>query len=163
MGVSGGYQAARHGPSMSPGCSKEAWDVIGPYLRKWAAKTHVARSEAAAGAAKQGGESGEHEHRGSEHNEKIRREGKHKHDTLEPCVEYMGPGGAGHYVKMVHNGIGESSFFGRLNGGHLEVGWYEDRSELSERDGQRAKPVPAPGPPSTGHREVDDRTATQPN
>jgi len=23
----------------------------------------------------------------------------------DPCVEYMGPGGAGHYVKMVHNGI----------------------------------------------------------
>jgi len=23
----------------------------------------------------------------------------------EPCVEYLGPGGAGHYVKMVHNGI----------------------------------------------------------
>jgi len=23
----------------------------------------------------------------------------------QPCVEYMGPGGAGHYVKMVHNGI----------------------------------------------------------
>src|ERR1700687_1049312 len=23
----------------------------------------------------------------------------------EPCVEYMGPRGAGHYVKMVHNGI----------------------------------------------------------
>jgi len=23
----------------------------------------------------------------------------------EPCVSYMGPGGAGHYVKMVHNGI----------------------------------------------------------
>jgi 6-phosphogluconate dehydrogenase len=23
----------------------------------------------------------------------------------EPCVDYMGPGGAGHYVKMVHNGI----------------------------------------------------------
>jgi len=23
----------------------------------------------------------------------------------EPCVTYMGPGGAGHYVKMVHNGI----------------------------------------------------------
>jgi 6-phosphogluconate dehydrogenase len=22
-----------------------------------------------------------------------------------PCVEYLGPGGAGHYVKMVHNGI----------------------------------------------------------
>ncbi|HYN87762.1 MAG TPA: NADP-dependent phosphogluconate dehydrogenase [Ardenticatenaceae bacterium] len=23
----------------------------------------------------------------------------------EPCVSYLGPGGAGHYVKMVHNGI----------------------------------------------------------
>ena len=23
----------------------------------------------------------------------------------EPCVDYMGPNGAGHYVKMVHNGI----------------------------------------------------------
>jgi 6-phosphogluconate dehydrogenase len=23
----------------------------------------------------------------------------------EPCVAYMGPNGAGHYVKMVHNGI----------------------------------------------------------
>src|SRR2546421_24164 len=22
-----------------------------------------------------------------------------------PCVDYMGPGGSGHYVKMVHNGI----------------------------------------------------------
>src|SRR3954452_18604599 len=22
-----------------------------------------------------------------------------------PCVTYIGPGGAGHYVKMVHNGI----------------------------------------------------------
>jgi len=26
-------------------------------------------------------------------------------DDGEPCVDYMGPGGAGHYVKMVHNGI----------------------------------------------------------
>ena len=26
-------------------------------------------------------------------------------DNGEPCVEYMGPRGAGHYVKMVHNGI----------------------------------------------------------
>jgi 6-phosphogluconate dehydrogenase len=28
-----------------------------------------------------------------------------KADDGEPCVEYIGPGGAGHYVKMVHNGI----------------------------------------------------------
>jgi 6-phosphogluconate dehydrogenase len=26
-------------------------------------------------------------------------------DDGEPCVDYMGPRGAGHYVKMVHNGI----------------------------------------------------------
>ena len=26
-------------------------------------------------------------------------------DDGQPCVEYMGPRGAGHYVKMVHNGI----------------------------------------------------------
>jgi 6-phosphogluconate dehydrogenase len=28
-----------------------------------------------------------------------------KADDGEPCVAHMGPGGAGHYVKMVHNGI----------------------------------------------------------
>ncbi len=28
-----------------------------------------------------------------------------KADDGEPCVDWMGPGGAGHYVKMVHNGI----------------------------------------------------------
>jgi len=64
-GVSGGYQAARHGPSMSPGGTKEAYAIAEPYLKKWAAKT----------------------------------------PNGEPCVEYMGPGGAGHYVKMLHNGI----------------------------------------------------------
>jgi len=28
-----------------------------------------------------------------------------KADDGEPCVDFIGPGGAGHYVKMVHNGI----------------------------------------------------------
>jgi 6-phosphogluconate dehydrogenase len=28
-----------------------------------------------------------------------------KADDGEPCVDHMGPGGAGHFVKMVHNGI----------------------------------------------------------
>jgi 6-phosphogluconate dehydrogenase len=28
-----------------------------------------------------------------------------KAEDSQPCVEYMGPRGAGHYVKMVHNGI----------------------------------------------------------
>ena len=35
----------------------------------------------------------------------IFREIAAKADDGEPCVEYMGPRGAGHYVKMVHNGI----------------------------------------------------------
>lgn len=65
MGVSGGYQSARHGPSMSPGGNKEAVKKILPLLRKAAAKDTEGR----------------------------------------PCVAWMGEGGAGHYVKMVHNGI----------------------------------------------------------
>lgn len=39
MGVSGGYQAARHGPSISPGgSSMEALDLVWPFLTKIAAK-----------------------------------------------------------------------------------------------------------------------------
>ncbi|MCJ1402196.1 hypothetical protein MMC11_005416 [Xylographa trunciseda] len=64
-GVSGGYQSARHGPSMSPGGNKEAVEKMLPFLRKAAAKDSQGR----------------------------------------PCVAWMGEGGAGHYVKMVHNGI----------------------------------------------------------
>ncbi|KAI1479749.1 6-phosphogluconate dehydrogenase, decarboxylating [Daldinia eschscholtzii] len=66
MGVSGGYQSARRGPSMSPGGDREAIEFVLPLLEKFAAKSPV--------------------------------DGK-------PCVQYMGPRGAGHYVKMVHNGI----------------------------------------------------------
>ena len=65
MGVSGGYQSARHGPSISPGGSDHALDLILPFLGKAAAKDVEGR----------------------------------------PCVRKMGPGGSGHYVKMVHNGI----------------------------------------------------------
>lgn len=44
MGVSGGYQAARHGPSISPGgSSKEALDVAWPFLTKIAAKDRQGR------------------------------------------------------------------------------------------------------------------------
>lgn len=64
-GVSGGYQSARAGPSMSPGGSKEALDKVMPFLRTIAAKD---------------------------------KNGK-------PCTVEVGPGGSGHYVKMVHNGI----------------------------------------------------------
>lgn len=64
-GVSGGYQSARHGPSMSPGGNKEAVEKMLPFLQKAAAKDAEGR----------------------------------------PCVAWMGEGGSGHYVKMVHNGI----------------------------------------------------------
>jgi 6-phosphogluconate dehydrogenase len=64
-GVSGGYQAARAGPSMCPGGDISALKEVLPLLEKVAAK---------------------------DKNEK-------------PCVGVIGKGGAGHYVKMMHNGI----------------------------------------------------------
>ncbi len=64
MGVSGGEEGARHGPSLMPGGTKEAWERLKPILQAIAAKT----------------DSG-------------------------PCVTHCGPDGAGHFVKMVHNGI----------------------------------------------------------
>ena len=64
MGVSGGEEGARHGPSLMPGGSRVAYDYLQPLLEAIAAKT----------------DSG-------------------------PCVTYVGPDGAGHFVKMVHNGI----------------------------------------------------------
>jgi 6-phosphogluconate dehydrogenase len=65
MGVSGGYEAARHGPSMSPDESREALELVIPVLEKVAAKDKQGR----------------------------------------PCVKPLGPGGCGHYVKIVHDGI----------------------------------------------------------
>jgi 6-phosphogluconate dehydrogenase len=64
MGVSGGEEGARHGPSLMPGGPEEAYALVEPALTKIAAQV------------KDG-----------------------------PCVTHIGPGGAGHYVKMVHNGI----------------------------------------------------------
>jgi 6-phosphogluconate dehydrogenase len=63
-GVSGGEDGARHGPSLMPGGSTEAYEHIKPIFEAISAKT----------------DSG-------------------------PCVTYVGPDGAGHFVKMVHNGI----------------------------------------------------------
>jgi 6-phosphogluconate dehydrogenase len=65
MGVSGGEEGARHGPSLMPGGSRAAWEHVEPMLKSIAAKAP---------------------------------DGK-------PCCEWIGPGGAGHFVKMVHNGI----------------------------------------------------------
>ncbi|KAI5918897.1 6-phosphogluconate dehydrogenase [Camillea tinctor] len=102
-GVSGGYQSARAGPSITPGGSAAALDAVMPFLRTLAA-----------------------------------RDGSGK-----PCVVRVGPGGSGHYVKMVHNGI-EQGMMGAvaeawlllkrgLGLGHDEVGgvlrdWNDDGS-----------------------------------
>jgi 6-phosphogluconate dehydrogenase len=63
-GVSGGEQGALEGPSIMPGGSDEAYEVIGPLLETIAAQV----------------------------------------DGM-PCCFHVGNGAAGHFVKMVHNGI----------------------------------------------------------
>jgi 6-phosphogluconate dehydrogenase len=64
VGISGGEEGARLGPSIMPGGSKEAYENVHSMFESAAAKVDG-----------------------------------------EPCVIYLGPDSAGHYVKMVHNGI----------------------------------------------------------
>ncbi len=64
MGVSGGEEGARHGPSLMPGGDPAAWPLVRDIFQSIAA---VAEGQ--------------------------------------PCCQWVGEGGAGHYVKMVHNGI----------------------------------------------------------
>lgn len=64
VGISGGEEGARFGPSMMPGGDREDCERIFPILEAVSAKV-----------------------------------------SGEACVSYMGPGSAGHYVKMVHNSI----------------------------------------------------------
>lgn len=64
MGISGGEEGARNGPSLMPGGPREAYDALEEILVKCAAQIGD-----------------------------------------EACTGYLGPIGAGNYVKMVHNGI----------------------------------------------------------
>jgi 6-phosphogluconate dehydrogenase len=64
-GISGGEEGARHGPSIMPGGSPEAWPHVKPIFQAVAAKV----------------------------------------EDGTPCCDWVGEGGAGHFVKMVHNGI----------------------------------------------------------
>ena len=64
VGVSGGEEGARHGPSIMPGGPKEAYERVRMVFESAAAQVNG-----------------------------------------EPCVTWLGPGSAGHFVKMVHNGI----------------------------------------------------------
>jgi 6-phosphogluconate dehydrogenase len=64
-GISGGEEGARHGPSIMPGGSPEAWPYVKDIFQGIAAKV----------------------------------------EDGTPCCDWVGEGGAGHFVKMVHNGI----------------------------------------------------------
>jgi 6-phosphogluconate dehydrogenase len=64
IGISGGDEGARRGPSIMPGGDEEAYKEVAPILEAVAAKVND-----------------------------------------EPCGGYLGKEAAGHYVKMVHNGI----------------------------------------------------------
>ncbi|MFT7261826.1 MAG: 6-phosphogluconate dehydrogenase [Glaciecola sp.] len=80
--VSGGEVGARFGPSLMPSGDPYAWTRIEPIWKAIAAKVDPSTSLPI-----ESYEPG-----------KPVTEG-------EPCTTYIGPVGAGHYVKMVHNGI----------------------------------------------------------
>jgi 6-phosphogluconate dehydrogenase len=81
-GVSGGELGARFGPSLMPGGDKHAWSELEPIWKAIAAKV-----DPDTGKPYEDYEKGVPITQG------------------EPCTTYLGPNGAGHYVKMVHNGI----------------------------------------------------------
>ncbi len=65
LGISGGADGARNGPSLMPGSTKKAWGKLEDIFKPIAATTF----------------------------------------SGDPCCELLGPGGSGHFVKMIHNGI----------------------------------------------------------
>lgn len=81
-GVSGGETGARFGPSLMPSGTRKAWASLEPIWTDIAAKVDPATGQPLEGA----------------------EPGKPVEGGFS-CAEYIGPDGAGHYVKMVHNGI----------------------------------------------------------
>ncbi|MCC6393349.1 MAG: NADP-dependent phosphogluconate dehydrogenase [Bryobacterales bacterium] len=81
-GVSGGEEGARFGPSLMPGGDEAAWKEIEPIWKAIAAKVDAVTGKPLEGA----------------------KPGKPVVGGV-PCTTHIGPDGAGHYVKMVHNGI----------------------------------------------------------
>src|SRR5471030_794172 len=81
-GVSGGEEGARFGPSLMPGGAFEAWLELKPIWEAVAAKVDPKTGKPLTGATP----------------------GKPIVGGV-PCTAYIGADGAGHYVKMVHNGI----------------------------------------------------------
>jgi len=81
-GVSGGEEGARFGPSLMPGGDVSSWNELEPVWRAIAAKVDAKIGKPIKGA----------------------KPGKPVEGGV-PCTAYIGPNGAGHFVKMIHNGI----------------------------------------------------------
>ncbi|MDB6127666.1 MAG: gndA [Verrucomicrobia bacterium] len=81
-GVSGGEEGARFGPSLMPGGEMAAWLELKPVWEAIAAKVDAKTGKPIPGATP-----------------------GHPVSGGVPCTTYIGANGAGHYVKMVHNGI----------------------------------------------------------
>ncbi len=81
-GVSGGEEGARFGPSLMPGGDPAAYAELKPIWEAIAAKVDPTTGRPLTGA----------------------KPGRPVTGGV-PCTAYIGPDGAGHYVKMVHNGI----------------------------------------------------------
>lgn len=81
-GVSGGEEGARFGPSLMPGGDPAAYKELEPVWNSIAAKVDEKTGKPLMGGTP----------------------GKPVKGGL-PCATYIGANGAGHYVKMVHNGI----------------------------------------------------------
>jgi 6-phosphogluconate dehydrogenase len=81
-GVSGGEEGARFGPALMPGGDPAAYKELEPIWNAVAAKVDAKTGRPLTGAAP----------------------GKPIVGGV-PCATYIGENGAGHYVKMVHNGI----------------------------------------------------------
>jgi 6-phosphogluconate dehydrogenase len=80
--VSGGEVGARFGPALMPSGSAYAWTRIKPIWEAIAAKVDPKTGKPI-----------------------ERTQPGQVIENGEPCAAYIGPAGAGHYVKMVHNGI----------------------------------------------------------
>ena len=81
-GVSGGEIGARFGPSLMPGGDPNSWQHLKPIWQAIAAKVDPNTGKPIETATP-----------------------GHPVTTGVPCTAYLGPNGAGHYVKMIHNGI----------------------------------------------------------
>ena len=81
-GVSGGEEGARFGPSLMPGGDPTSWAELKPIWEAIAAKVDAKTGKPIPGATP-----------------------GHPVTGGVPCTTYIGANGAGHYVKMVHNGI----------------------------------------------------------